>query len=99
MLYLFAAIFGFAYGGLITLKSPMIAELFGLRSHGVILGASSVVTTIGSATGPVLAGHIFDITGSYQPFFLLCLALSVAAIILVLFLRQPGREDMKKTYD
>lgn len=38
MLYLFTALYGFAHGGLFTLLSPMIAEMFGLRSHGEIFG-------------------------------------------------------------
>ena len=42
-LYLFATIFGFAYGGMITSESPMVAEFFGLRSLGSILA----VTTLG----------------------------------------------------
>ncbi len=98
MFYLFAILEGISHGTFYTLISPLLAQLFGLGSLGAILGAVIFIGTIGGAIGPVLAGRIFDITGSYQSFFLLCLALSVAAIILMLFLRQPGREDMKKTY-
>lgn len=87
MLYLFAAIFGFVYGGTITLESPIAAELFGMSSHGVILGGIAFISTVGGAIGPVLAGHIFDIGSSYQPAFLVCIALSIIAIILALFLR------------
>ena len=39
MLFLFGALFGFAYGGHVHLGSPIVAELFGLSSHGVILWA------------------------------------------------------------
>ena len=38
MLYLFAAVFGFGYGGCATSESPLVAELFGLSSHGLIMG-------------------------------------------------------------
>ncbi|MFC2047244.1 MFS transporter, partial [Chloroflexota bacterium] len=38
MLYLVAGIFGLGFGGVLALLSPMSAELFGLRSQGVILG-------------------------------------------------------------
>ncbi len=98
MFYLFAVLEGISHGTFYTLISPLLAQLFGLGSLGAILGAVIFIGTIGGAIGPVLAGRVFDITGSYQSFFLLCLALSIAAIILMLFLRQPGREDMKKTY-
>jgi len=86
MFYLFAAIFGFSYGGIVALKSPLTAELFGLSSHGVILGITLFAESIGGVIGPVLAGGIFDITGSYQPAFLICIALSVTSIILAIML-------------
>jgi len=87
MFYLFAAIFGFAYGAVATLEPPIVAELFGLSSHGVIFGAIFFSDSVGGAVGTVLAGRIFDIIGSYQPAFLVCAALSIVAIILALFLR------------
>ena len=87
MFYLFAVIFGFAYGGWAALMSVIVAELFGLRSLGVILGVVTFSVSIGAAAGPAVAGGIFDISGSYQPAFLVCAILSIIAIILALFLR------------
>ncbi len=87
MLYLFAALFGFGHGGVMTLLPPTVAELFGLKSHGVILGATAVVGSIGAATGPVVAGFIFDITNSYSIAFLICAAIAAACFILTLLLR------------
>jgi len=87
MFYLFAVVFGFAYGGYQPLISLVVAELFGLSSLGVILGAVTFSITIGAAVGPALAGRIFDITGSYQSAFLVCAALSIVAIILTLFIK------------
>ena len=82
MLYLFAIIFGFASGGCIMSESPLVAELFGLRSHGLILGVTSFGYCIGAAAGPFLAGYIFDVTGSYSVAFLVCAAASVLGLIL-----------------
>ena len=87
MLCLFAVIFGFGYGGLAALMSPVPAELFGLRSLGTIVGAVMCSFTIGGAVGPVLAGRIFDVTGSYTPAFWACIALGIAGIILSALLR------------
>ena len=84
MIYLFAVIYGFGYGGLSALISPIIAELFGLASHGVIMGTIIMFGgTGGMAVGPLLAGHIFDITGSYQSAFLLYAIIGVIGFILV----------------
>lgn len=98
MFYLFAILEGIAHGTFYTLISPLLAQLFGLGSLGAILGVVIFVGTIGGAIGPVLAGRIFDITGSYQLFFMLCVALNIAAIVLMFFLRQPDKEALRKTY-
>ena len=94
MLYLFGVAFGFASNGLIALMPPMIAELFGLGSLGVLLGIVNAGGAIGEATGPVLTGGIFDITGSYQWAFLICAALSVIGIILSTLLRPTNRDSL-----
>ena len=87
MFYLFASFFGFAYGSIAVLQSPLVAELFGLRSHGIILGAITFSITIGGAIGPVLAGYIFDVTGSYNLAVIICIVLILVAWILTLLLR------------
>jgi len=82
MFYLFATAGGFAYGGMAALISLISVELFGLGYIGLIIGVFTFSTTIGEATGPAVAGGIFDTTGSYQLAFLICTALSVITIIL-----------------
>jgi len=92
--YLFAAIFGFAYGGAISLQSPTVAELFGLSSHGVILGVTAFGMSLGEAISPLLAGKIFDVAGSYDPAFLICATLSIIAIALAMLLRPPSSKAL-----
>jgi len=82
-LYLFAAVFGFAQGGMGPSQSPLVATLFGLRSHGLILGVTDLGFLTGSAIGPLLAGYIFDVTDSYQLAFFICAAVSIAGIIML----------------
>jgi MFS family permease len=79
---LFAIIFGLAYGGIQVLFSPLVAELFGLHSHSVILGTSAFTGTLGAALGPFMAGYIFDLTGSYKPALVICAMMSVLGIFL-----------------
>jgi MFS family permease len=87
MLYLFAAIFGFGYGGMVASQSPIVADLFGMRSHGVILGLIVSTITFGSAIGPVMAGAIYDASSSYTAAFIVCVVFAVMGIILSLLLR------------
>jgi len=99
--YLFAAIFGFAYGGLAAMESPIVAELFGLSSHGVIMGVASFGYTAGGAVGPLVAGRIFDISGEYQIAFLVCAVVGISGIILAWRLRPPvsegGESDSRRS--
>ena len=92
MLYLFAMLYGGAHGGFFTVLSPMVAEFFGISSHGVLFGIVVFSLTIGGAIGPVVAGHIFDIARSYQPVFLILVGVGIAGLSLTLFLQQAIRK-------
>jgi len=95
MLYLFVFVFGLAYGALGTAQPPLVAWLFGIRSHGLIYGVCTNGFTLGGAIGPIIAGYIFDVTGSYQLAFLLCATVGVAGLILTLVLK-PVRSEIDK---
>ncbi len=94
MLYLFGAIFMLGLTGTGALQSPMTAQLFGMKSHGVIFGVTSLSWTIGAAVGPALAGGIFDVTNSYQLAWLICGALAAVGIIVTSLLK-PVRGMVK----
>ena len=88
ILYLSAAVFGFAFGGCVSSESPIVAELFGLSSHGLILGVIALSFLIGGAVGPFLFGYIFDVTDSYQWGFLVCAVISFSGLILTSVLKR-----------
>jgi MFS family permease len=82
MLYLFAVLFGFAFGACVTCESPLVADLFGLRSHGLLLGIAAGGFTFGGGVGPFVTGYIFDVAGKYQAAFLLCGVVSCTGLLL-----------------
>ena len=86
MFYVFAVLFGLANGGFTTLLPVISAELFGLVSLGVIIGALGIFMTLGEAIGAPVSGTIFDITGSYRIAFLIGIGICTAAVILSLVL-------------
>lgn len=92
MFYLFAAFYGIAHGASFGLFAPMVAGLFGLQSLGIILGMVLFAGTFGSLISPLLAGWIFDIMGNYQLAFWICLALSIAGLLLIATLRPISRQ-------
>jgi len=84
-LYVFACIYGFAHGGIFTIVSPIVAELFGIKSHGALFGMVVFFGTTGGAIGPILTGYLFDISGSYNlPFVLLLFGAMLGLGLLVL---------------
>ena len=87
ILYLAAVIFSLGYSGSSATHSPLMAEYFGLRSHGTLYGIHQFIGNIGGALGPFLAGFIFDTTGSYQWAFLICVLLSIVGLISSILLK------------
>ncbi|MCU0559598.1 MAG: MFS transporter [Desulfobacterales bacterium] len=87
MFYLFGIIYGLAHGGFFTAISPLVAEWFGIHSHGTLFGIVVCFGTLGGALGPLLAGRLFDLSGSYQSTFWILIGLALVAGGLLLSLR------------
>jgi len=75
---------------LLTLLS---SNLFGLRSLGAIIGFVDAMLAVGAALGPLVAGLIFDLTGSYGLAFLICTLVCVIAMVVMVPLR-PAKEEL-----
>jgi len=90
-LNLFAVLFGLAYGAGEVMISPMVAELFGLKEHGALLGATAFAATLGATVSPLMTGYIFDVTNSYQLAFVVLATLSAVALVLVPLLKPAGK--------
>ncbi|MFC1962055.1 MFS transporter [Chloroflexota bacterium] len=88
LFYLLVLAFGFGFAACGALISLVIADLFGRKAHGVILGSTAAAWGLGSSTGPILLGYIYDLRGSYQVGFLISVALSVVAITIFIYIRQ-----------
>ncbi len=63
-------IFGLAIGAPIALVPLLTAECLGLKRFGSIVGLTNIAYTIGAGLGPVLSGHIYDVTHSYAEAFI-----------------------------
>ncbi len=87
-LYAFAVVYGFAHGGLFTVISPIVAELFGMREHGKIFGLVVFFGTIGGSSMPIVTGKVFDLQGSYTFAFMALTALAIMSLILSLVLHK-----------
>ena len=87
MLYLFAVVYGLAHGGFFTSFSPIVAEFFGIKSHGALFGITMFFGTFGGALGPFVAGYVFDITGAYAVAIWICIVAAVLGFVLLSLLK------------
>jgi MFS family permease len=83
--YAIAAVFGFAYGGVMPLYAVIAREYFGQRILGTILGAAAMVSSVGMALGPLGGGWIFDTFGQYTWLYVASFALGLGAVGMALF--------------
>ena len=66
-LAVFALWLGLSYGGIVSLMPAICMDLFGARAVSSILGTLYSGAAFGNLLGPVLAGVVFDSTGTYVP--------------------------------
>ena len=93
MFYAYAILCGFVSGGTLVLLPRIVAEKFGTRSMGAIMGVCAIFVSIGPAMGPVLGAMVYDRTGDYSPaIFVGGLAVALALGILFVILPKKGSE-------
>lgn len=89
--WFFCLLFGLGYGGVTVTTRLVLADLFGLRSLGKLLAIMMSIETFLGGGGNLLAGYLFDKTGSYQPAFKVMAVCSIASVILMVLLgRKPS---------
>jgi MFS family permease len=93
---LFAAsiAFGFSYGAVASLFSPIVADFFGRERAGSLVGLLFAMSGSMAALGPLGAGFIYDRTGSYGPAWVASAALNVVALGLLAWARPPHRLEL-----
>ena len=93
MLLIFAVVYGFCYGGKVPLIPALIRSYFGTKSLGQITGIIHAVSCVGGVIGPLLAGYVVDITGSYVIAFLVGAGLWTLAAFLTWLSKPPERSN------
>ncbi|MCH8988683.1 MAG: MFS transporter [Chloroflexi bacterium] len=80
-LWIFAAVAGFSWVATLPLTSSLTADVYGLKALGTISGITFMFHQIGGFSSVLLAGLLYDITGSYTiPFAIVGALLFPAAI-------------------
>lgn len=85
--YAFVVIYGLTYGGCIPLLMAFRGDLFGRKKFAQMSGIMSPFRTIGNVIGPVFAGYLFDLTGSYKIAFITFTCIAILSGISFYFVK------------
>lgn len=71
------------------MQAAVVGTIFGLSSMGAVFGGVQMGTLTAGATGPILGGYIYDVTGSYYHAFLIGTILFFISTGLLALVRKP----------
>jgi MFS family permease len=97
--WFFCLLFGLGYGGITVTTKLVLAQLFGLRSLGKLLGIMMGAETIFGSGGNLLTGRLFDATSSYQVAFKVMAVCSIVSVILMALLYRSSNAWLLKADD
>jgi MFS transporter, OFA family, oxalate/formate antiporter len=93
-LYAASIAFGFSYGAVSSLFPAIVADFFGRRHAGSLVGLLFAMSGSMAALGPLGAGFIYDRTGSYGPAWVASAGLNLLALGLLARARPPHRLEL-----
>jgi MFS family permease len=82
--YAVSFVFGLAYGGVMPLYAVLARGYFPAHIMGGVIGAATLVSSLGMALGPLAGGWIFDSFGSYGWLYVGSFAVGLGAVAIAL---------------
>ncbi|MCS5687431.1 uncharacterized protein METZ01_LOCUS16961 [marine metagenome] len=86
----FVVLHGLAWGARGPIMQALRADYFGASSFGFIMGLSSLIVMLGTVFGPIIAGVLADITGTYRAGFLVLAALAAFGMVFFVLATPPA---------
>lgn len=74
-----SVVFGVGYGGIGSLISPLLAELFGTDDLYALFGLTSVSFAVAGSVAPYLSGAGYEVFGTFQPVFVTAGVVAIVA--------------------
>ena len=90
MVLAFVLLHGLAWGWRGPQMAALRADYFGRSSFGKILGVSNLVILLGTISGPIIAGVLYDRTGNYRIGFDILAVMAASGSVFFLLARKPG---------
>ena len=89
MIGVFVVLHGLAWGARGPLMQALRADYFGASSFGFIMGLSSLIVMLGTVFGPIIAGVLADMTGSYRLGFVVLAVLAALGMAFFVLATPP----------
>ncbi|MCC7365190.1 MAG: MFS transporter [Dehalococcoidia bacterium] len=86
----FALAFGAFYGAAVPLNPALAADYFNGRNLGAVIGLITAPGGVGSLLGPLLAGVLYDQSGTYAVGIAMAGGMNVLAAGFILLMRPPA---------
>lgn len=90
LLWVYIAVYGFAFGAVSPLRASVMADQFGRRAYGAITATQGVPVAVLAAVGPLAAGALYDRFGNYSVALGLTVAAFVVATVALLLTPRAG---------
>jgi MFS family permease len=89
MTYAFAVILGAGNGMAIVASPALVANYYGSKNYAGLIAIHGLMVIVIGAAGPVVASHVFELTGSYTPVFLSFAVVALIPALITLWMRPP----------
>jgi MFS family permease len=90
MFYVWATVWGFGYGGVMPPYALFVKQYYGMAAFGVTYGAIMVAAQLGMAGGGLLAGLLYDLSGSYTSSWVLSVVSGLVTAFVAMDLKAPS---------
>lgn len=87
-----SAVVGFSYGACLSLFPSATADFWGTKNLGLNYGIMFTAWGVGGVFGPIMAGKIADLTGSYNIGYIISAALMIIGALMTLFTKAPAKK-------
>jgi MFS family permease len=91
MFYVWATVWGFGYGGVMPPYALFVKQYYGMAAFGVTYGAIMVAAQLGMASGGLVAGLLYDLSGSYTSSWILSVVSGLVTAFVAMDLKAPAR--------
>jgi sugar phosphate permease len=89
MVWVYVVLYGFGMGGVVVLIPLVVGHFFGLAAFGTLVGIVAFIQGLGSSSGALISGLIFDHMGNYQYALTIWGCIYLSAIVTIFMAGKP----------